>query len=158
MLNSRDAVQLEAPRITAWNTVFSYASYVEARDAVDRLASVDFPVDELEIVGSGLRSVEQVTGRMDWNRAVASGAATGAWFGVFVGFLVGLFDTGSAWLGLVLGGLLIGAAWGALFGLTARRFSGGHHNFSSLQAIVATQYDVIALDGLVDRAREALGR
>ncbi len=146
-----------APPVTAWNTVASYATYAEAQQAIDQLATVAFPVGELEIVGSGLRSVERVTGRMTLNRAVASGAGSGAWFGVFVGLLVGLFAGGAVWLGLLAGGFLIGAAWGALLALGLRWTSRGHHNFSSLHAIVATQYDVIALDGMAEQARSALG-
>lgn len=147
----------EAPRVTAWNTVASYSSYAEAQAAVDYLASVSFPVSELEIVGSGLRSVEQVTGRMTWGRAAASGAGSGAWVGLFIGLLVGLFTAGPVWLGLIIGGLLIGALWGALLGLAARWMSGGQHNFSSLRTVVATRYELIALDGMAAQARSALG-
>lgn len=152
-----DDVELqEAPRITAWNTVVSYASYSEARATVDRLTESGFPVEELEIVGSGLRSVERVTGPMTWNRAVVSAAATGAWIGLFIGFLVGMFTAGPSWLGLVLGGLLIGAVWGTAFGLAARWLNRGQHLFSSVHSVVATRYDVIA-DGAAERARSALG-
>lgn len=146
-----------APQVSAWNTVVSYGSYAEAQDAVDRLAADNFPVNELEIVGSGLRSVEQVTGRMTLNRAVVSGAGSGAWIGLFVGLLVGLFAAGPVWLGLLAGGLLIGAAWGAALAVMLRWLSRGHHNFSSLRSVVATQYDVIALDGMASQARSALG-
>lgn len=98
----------------------------------NQLATADFPVNELEIVGSGLRSVERVTGRMTVNRAVASGVGSGAWAGLFVGLLVGLFTGGAVWVGLVVGGLLIGAVWGALLAVGLRWMSRGHHNFSSL--------------------------
>ena len=67
-------------------------------------------------MGSGLRLVEQVTDRLTKARAAAAGAATGAWFGLIVGLIVGLFTTGPTWFGLILGGLLIDAAWGAVFG------------------------------------------
>jgi uncharacterized membrane protein len=147
----------EAPRVTAWNTVASYSSYAEAQAVVDRLAEAGFPVQEVEIVGSDLRLVEQVTGRMTTARAAASGAATGAWFGLFIGLLVGLFTTGPVWIGLILGGLLIGAAWGALFGLLARLAAGRQHEFSSLRSVAATRYDVIALDGTAQQARAILG-
>jgi hypothetical protein len=156
MSDSQLAHSPQELRNTAWNTVASYATYLEAQNAVDLLAATNFPVDELEIVGSGLRSVEQVTGRMNWVRAVVGGAASGAWIGLFVGIVVGLFDTGSSWTGLVVGGLLIGAAWGTLYGLSVRYLSGGRHNFSSLQSIVATQYDVIARDRTSERARIAI--
>jgi hypothetical protein len=147
----------QAPEVTAWNTVASYASYGEAQDAVDGLATLDFPIGELEIVGSGLRSVERVTGPMTWKLAALGGAGAGAWTGLFVGLLVGLFTNGGVWLGLLLGGLLIGAAWGALLALTFRGMSRGQHNFSSLRSVVATRYDVIARDGLAVQARVALG-
>jgi hypothetical protein len=58
--------------------VASFAQYNDARDAVDRLARQNFPVDELEIVGSDLRTVERVTGKMTTERAALSGAAAGA--------------------------------------------------------------------------------
>jgi uncharacterized membrane protein len=149
--NAQDAVS-----VTSWNTVASFAQYNDARDAIDQLARQDFPVDELEIVGSDLRTVERVTGKITTERAALSGAAAGASVGLFVGLLVGLFTTGPAWLGLVLGGLLIGAAWGATFGFVARHLVGGHHDFSSLNTIAATRYDIIALDGLAAQARTAL--
>jgi hypothetical protein len=42
-------------------------------------------------------------------RACAIGVVTGARFGLLIGLLVGLFTFGSTWLGLLVGGLLIGA-------------------------------------------------
>ena len=95
---------------TAWNTVASYTSYEEAQAAVDRLSDERFPVENIEIVGSDLRLVEKVTGRLTSGRAAAAGAASDAWFGLFIDLIVGLFTRGPMWLGLILGGLLIGAA------------------------------------------------
>ena len=155
---TQGSVPSQAGRITAWNTVVSYASYAEAQTAVDHLVLRDFPPKELEIVGSGLRSVEQVTGRMSWSRAAVSGAAAGAWIGLFIGLLVSWFTTGSTWLGLIIGGLFIGAVWGVAFGLSARWFGAGRHSYSSLRSVVATSYDVIALDGMADRARSVLAQ
>ena len=100
----------------AGQMVASYATYAEAQDAVDSLSDRGFPVEGAEVVGQDVRLVERVTGRLTNGRAAAAGAASGAWFGLFIGLLVGLFTTGPEWLGLVLGGLLIGAFWGALFG------------------------------------------
>src|SRR5262249_59302845 len=97
-----------------WNRVGSYSSYEEAQAAVDRLSDEKFPVQNLDIVGSGLRLVERVTGRLTTARAAAAGAASGAWFGLFIGLLVGLFTRGSTWVGLIIGGLLVRAAPGAL--------------------------------------------
>ena len=71
---------------TGW-PVGSYATYVEAQRAVDFLADRDFPVADVTIVGVDLMLVERVIGRLTWGRVLLSGAASGAWFGLFVGLL-----------------------------------------------------------------------
>ncbi len=140
----------------AWNTVSSYASYEEAQAAVDRLSDEGFPVENLDIVGSGLRLVERVTGRLTKGRAAAAGAASGAWFGLFIGLLVGLFTRGPTWIGLILGGLLIGAAWGAAFGYASHAATRGRRDFTSAQTITASRYDIVARGGHADQARSIL--
>src|SRR5215472_9454414 len=140
----------------AWNTVASYTSYEEAQLAVDRLSDEHFPVENLDIVGSGLRLVERVTGRLTKGRAAAAGAASGAWFGLFIGLLVGLFTTGPTWIGLILGGLLIGAVWGAVFGFAGHAATRGLRDFSSAQNLTATRYDLLARGGTSAQARSIL--
>jgi hypothetical protein len=140
----------------AWNTVASYSSYEEAQTAVDRLSDDGFPVENLDIVGSGLRLVERVTGRLTSARATAAGAASGAWFGLFIGLLVGLFTRGPTWIGLIIGGLLIGAAWGAVFGFASHAATRGRRDFSSAQSLVASRYDIIARGGHAEQARSIL--
>src|SRR5438094_8182838 len=87
------------PAYLAWNTVTSYADYAAAQRAVDRLSDDGFPVEHLDIIGSDLRLVERVTGRLTKARAAAAGAASGAWFGLLIGLLLSIFTTGP-WLGL----------------------------------------------------------
>src|SRR6266481_10071695 len=144
------------PASMAWNTVASYSSYEEAQAAVDRLSDGHFPVENLDIVGSGLRLLERVTGRVTTARAAAAGAASGAWFGLFIGLLVGLFTRGPTWIGLIIGGLLIGAAWGAVFGFVSHAATRGQRDFSSAQALTASRYDIIARGGHVEQARSVL--
>jgi hypothetical protein len=150
-----DVRRLE-PASMAWNTVASYTSYEKAQHAVDQLSDEQFPVENLDIVGSGLRLVERVTGRLTKTRATAAGAVSGAWFGLFIGLLVGLFTQGPAWIGLIIGGLLIGAAWGAVFGFAGHAATRGRRDFSSAQTLTATRYDIIARGGTADRARSIL--
>jgi len=104
----------------AGKSVANYTSNGEAQKAVDYLSDQGFPVEQVDIVGSDLRIVEQVTGRLTTGRAAMIGAGTGAWWGLFIGLLVGLSTTGPEWLGLILGGLLIGAVRGAVFGCFAQ--------------------------------------
>jgi hypothetical protein len=144
------------PISMAWDTVASYSTYEEAQAAVDRLSDERFPVENLEIVGSGLHLVERVTGRLTLARAAAAGAGTGAWFGLFIGLLVGLFTRGPTWIGLIIGGLLIGAAWGAVFGLVSHAATRGRRDFSSARTITASRYDITTRGGNAAQARSIL--
>jgi hypothetical protein len=136
--------------------VGSYGSYAEAQQAVDRLSDASFPVEHVQIVGRDLMLVEDVTGRLTKARAAAVGAASGAWFGLFIGLLVGLFTTGPEWLGLVLGGVLIGAFWGAMFGFFTHWATRGMRDFASVRGLAAASYDVLVADEHAARARELL--
>lgn len=139
-----------------WKLVASYESYEEAQRAVDRLSDASFPVENIEIVGRDLRIVERVTGRLTTGRATLAGAGTGAWWGLFIGLLVGLFTTGPEWLGLVLGGLAIGAVWGAVFGFVAQWSTRGQRDFSSLRNLAAGHYDLMVAAANADSARALL--
>lgn len=61
-------------------------------------------------------TVEMIGGRMTKSRAALAGGATGAWFGLLIAILVGMFSTGAAWVGIIVAGVIIGAVWGAIFG------------------------------------------
>jgi hypothetical protein len=140
----------------AWNAVASYTSYESAQAAVDRLSDDGFPVEHLDIVGSDLRLVERVTGRLTKGRAATAGMASGAWFGLMIGLVIGLFTTGANWLGVVLGGIVIGAIWGGLFGYAGHAATRGRRDFSSTKTLVAMKYDVIARNGQSEAAKEVL--
>lgn len=144
------------PISAAWNTVASYSDYADAQAAVDKLSDEGFPVEFLDIIGSDLRSVERILGRLTKARAAGAGAASGAWFGLFIGLLVGLFTAGPVWLGLMLGGLLIGALWGAAFGYVTHAATRGHRDFASTRTFVAGHYDIVARGGQAEAARHAL--
>jgi len=143
------------PAYTAWNTVTSYDDYAAAQRAVDRLSDDGFPVEHLDIIGSDLRLVERVTGRLTNARAAAAGAVSGAWFGLMIGLLLGLFTSGS-WLGLLVAGAVIGTAWGALFGFLGHAATRGARDFASARTLVAMRYDLVARDGFLDAARSGL--
>lgn len=86
-------------------------SYDEAQRLVDRLSDAGFPVEHVRLVGTDLRLVEQVTGRMTYGKAALYGAASGAWLGLLIGLLLGLF-TVVGWLSVILWAVLLGAVWG----------------------------------------------
>lgn len=137
--------------------VATYPTYAEAQRAVDHLSDARFPVEALSIVGSDLRLVETVLGRMSWGRAALGGLAAGAWFGLFVGLLLGLFASSTqGWLSLMLWGLFYGALFGVVFGLVSYAFTGGRRDFVSTQSLVAGSYAVLATPEQAAPARALL--
>src|SRR3954452_1615718 len=101
--------------------VGSYDGYEQAQAAVDYLSDEKFPVENVTIIGSDLRQIETVTGRLTTGRAVGAGAAAGAWWGLFVGLLLGIFSTnGGTWIGSGVARLIV------RLGVRARVWRGGH--------------------------------
>lgn len=150
-------VQLLDPVSAAWNTVARFDDYETAQRAVDRLSDDGFPVEKLDIVGSGLRLVERVTGRLTRGRAAGAGALSGLWAGLLFGILLGLFTSGHSFLAVAATGAALGVIWGAVLGYVAHASTKGQRDFSSVRQLVAAHYDLIAREGTVDRARSMLG-
>lgn len=158
-LPSRSFTGSRAGLPAAPDVLGSYREYAEAQRVVDALSDAHFPVAKTAIVGSDLRLVEDVTGRLTYLRAAAGGAASGAWFGLFLGLLFGLFSvTASSYVGLVVAAIVIGAVFGALFAMVAYAATGGRRDFTSRSALVAGRYDVVVEGGAIDEARGLLAR
>ncbi|MGA9716566.1 MAG: general stress protein, partial [Aeromicrobium sp.] len=73
-----------------------YDDYAAAQKAVDYLSDEEFPVHDVLIVGTDLKQVERVTGRLTWARVLMAGAGSGAWLGLLIGLLLSVFTEGSA--------------------------------------------------------------
>jgi hypothetical protein len=139
--------------------VGSYETYEQAQAAVDYLSDEKFPVENVTIIGTDLRMVEKVIGRLTTGRAIAAGAVGGAWWGLFVGLLLGIFATsGTGWIASVLAGLLIGLVFGAVFGGIGYAATGGRRDFTSISKIVASRYDVMCNPARAEEARALLAR
>ncbi|MFF7642932.1 general stress protein [Streptomyces canus] len=137
--------------------VGSYPTYTGAQRAVDFLSDNEFPVERTAIIGSDLRMVETVLGRLTRGRAALAGAGTGAWFGLLIGLLLSVFAAGNHHvLVLMLSGLAYGALFGAAFGFAGHALSGGHRDFTSRSQIVAARYDVVADTEAAEEAKNLL--
>jgi hypothetical protein len=134
-----------------------FPTYAAAEGIVDRLADRGFPVENVRIVGNGLRSVEYVTGRLTTGKAASAGAASGAWFGLMIGLLLGTVSAGSAWLARILGAVVIGIVWGAAFGASAHRATRGRRDFSSRKTFEADSYSVYVDAARADEAIRTAG-
>lgn len=147
----------QPPRVT----VASFATYPEAQRAVDKLSDEKFPVERSAIVAEGIKFVEQVTGRLNWWRALVNGALSGGLLGAFIGFVFGLFSffqPGVAALTLALNGLVVGAVIGAVFGLVSYSFTGGRRDFTSVSGMQAERYNVMVDADLETEAKSILAR
>lgn len=134
----------------------AYETYIEAQHAVDHLSDKAFPVQHVTIVGTDLRMVERVTGRLTYSRVALAGLATGAWFGLFVGLLLSLFATADAAALPILPAVAIGAAFGILFSVISYAFAGGKRDFTSSSQIVASTYALLCASEHAHKARALL--
>jgi len=137
--------------------VATYPDYAQAQRAVDYLSDNQFPVEKTSIVGTDLRLVETVLGRLTTARAAGAGAASGAWFGLFIGLLLGIFSN-SNWFAVIFVCLIIGAVWGAIFGAIAQAATGGRRDFTSRSSLQASQYGIVVEAAVADEARALLTR
>jgi len=143
------------PTLPRGEVVGTFESYPEAQQAVDVLARADFPVDKVSILGSDLKSVERVTGKLTWGRVALAGAASGAWLGLFFGLLLIIFSP-TVSLAFVLAALLIGAGFGMLWGLVSYGVNRRRRDFTSVQQVIASSYSVLVDTELGNRARNLL--
>jgi len=141
------------------DTIARFGTYLEAQKAVDYLSDNHFPVQAVTIVGVDLQMVERVTGRLTYGRVAVAGLLSGAWFGLFVGLALLILSSSSEGNGIsVFATMVIGAAFGLLFGLISYSFTGGRRDFTSTSQIVAGEYRVLCLTEQAGQAMELLGR
>ena len=124
--------------------VASFKTYDEAQAAVDSLSDDGYPVQVLAIIGTDLRQVENITGRMSWGRAAIQGAGTGLWLGVFFALMMGLVGAGGSAGVTFATGIILGIVWGIVFQLIGYAFTRGRRDFTSTSHVVASRYSIIA--------------
>ncbi|MGA8258046.1 MAG: general stress protein [Nocardioides sp.] len=148
----RSPMRLEFPQSLA-----IYDDYEAAQKTVDFLADEAFPVENCMIVGTDLKRIERITGRLTTSRVALGGVASGAWLGLFVGLIFALFTEESAVttiVSTVLFGMLFGVIW-ALLGYAMTR---GQRDFQSVTQVVATRYEVLVEHKVAAQARELLAK
>ncbi len=135
----------------------TYDKYDDAQKAVDYLSDNEFAVENCMIVGTDLRQVERVTGRLTRGRVVGAGALSGMWMGLFVGLIFALFDPNSStWA--VLATVAFGAAFGVVWALLGYAATKGRRDFTSVSQVVATRYEVLVEHKLAEQGRALLAK
>ena len=141
-------------------TITSATTYEAAERAVDWLSDQGFPVEHTRIVGTGLRYVEQVSGRVTTGRAALTGIGQGAVLGLFWGLLFSLFftiDAGS-FFGVLAFSLVVGIVFGGLVGAISHYAMNGRRDFESVARTRADRSEVQVDEGFAGDAEQLLAR
>lgn len=134
-----------------------YQDYPHAQRVVDFLSDNEFEVQNLAIVGTELKTIERVTGRLTRRTVGTAGTISGIWMGLFVGLAFAFFGDGDQ-----LGAIVVTVAFGAIFGFVWSQIGfaaitrNGTRDFSSVSQVVATKYEVLVEHTFAERARDLL--
>lgn len=135
----------------------TYDDYAEAQRAVDHLADHDFTVQDCLIVGTDLRQVERVTGRLTWGKVILGGIGSGLWMGLLIGLIFALFTTAGA-LSVIISSMAFGAVFFAVMSAAGYAATRGRRDFTSVSQVVATRYELLCEHKHAQRARELLSQ
>jgi hypothetical protein len=136
-----------------------YEEYAAAQKAVDFLSDHEFPVQNCMIVGTDLKQIERITGRLTTGKVAAGGALSGVWLGLFVGLIITLFSkSGNSAIATVLSTALFGLVFGLVWALIGYAATRGQRDFSSVKMVVATRYEVLVEHKLLAQAQELLAQ
>jgi hypothetical protein len=138
----------------------SFKNYGEAVSAVEKLIENDFPAKLVSIVGSDLKTVELIRGKLGYGRVSLSGAMTGSWIGIFFGLLVGATAASNEQqiISNVGAGIVIGAGAGMLINILRFGMSRNKRGFISGQSVVAKKYEVMVPADQLELAKTALAK
>jgi hypothetical protein len=151
---ARPALALEYPM-----SLGVFEKYDDAQRAVDYLSDQQFPVQNCMIVGTELKQIERVTGRLTYGKAAMAGAASGLWFGLLVGFLLSFFaDSSTSFFPLIVSSALFGAIFFCVWAIAGYAATGGRRDFTSVSQVVATRYEVLVEHKFAEKARELLAK
>jgi hypothetical protein len=134
-----------------------YDHYEQAQKAVDFLSDHEFPVENCMIVGTDLKQVERVTGRLTTGRVAVGGLLSGVWMGLFIGLIFSFFGTGNG-LAIIVSTIVVGAFFGVIWALVGYAATRGQRDFSSVTSVVATKYEVLVEHKVAAQARELLAQ
>lgn len=141
--------QLDYPQ-----TVGVYDTYEEAQKVVDFLADSRFPVENLCIVGTELRSVERVLGRRTWVTVLGAGLQNGVTTGLLVAMLMWFLQPTENIFVLLAYALSMGLIIGVVISVFAHLMGRGRRDFTSVSQTVATKYEILAEHKVVAMARQ----
>ncbi|MEY4437399.1 MAG: hypothetical protein RL100_863 [Actinomycetota bacterium] len=148
----------QPPIIPQGEVIADFKQYPDALAFVDNLIKNNFPAESVAIVGSDLRTVERVRGKINYTRLALSGATTGAWIGLIFGILfTGNVDPADpntyTSINSAASSVVIGAGLGMLLSVVRYSLSRNKRTFVSQSSVVAAKYQIQVPAHLADKAR-----
>ena len=107
------------------------------------------------IVGTDLKRIERITGRLTTGKVAAGGLLSGVWLGLFVGLIFSIFTEDETFVTIV-STMVMGALFGLIWALVGYAMTRGQRDFSSVTQVVATRYEVLVEHKSAAQARELL--
>ena len=136
--------------------VADFTQYNEAVAYVEKLVANGFPAGFIAIVGTDVRTVERVRGRLSYARVALNGAITGSWLGLIFAFFFGGTATESLGVSSPLtAGIVMGAGLGMLFAVIRMSLAKSKRHFVSQSSVIALKYQVQVPASLVGQALAA---
>ncbi|MDQ1137067.1 hypothetical protein QE410_001866 [Microbacterium sp. SORGH_AS 1204] len=136
--------------------VASFPTYEQAQKAVSSLIAGEVPARDIAIVGSGLRSIERITGKLGYATAARSGALNGLMLGLLFAFIF-VLGTPTVQISAFIGVLLVGMALGMLLSLGTYSIVRRRRDFASVMQVAADHYDVCVAASSLQKARGIVG-
>lgn len=141
--------------------IAEFQQYEQAAEHVEKLIANSFPATAIAIVGKDLRSVERVRGKLTYSRVAMTGALTGSWLGLIVGFIFGasipsVDATAAGGTGSLISAVIIGAGIGMLWTVIRYSMSKNKRGFLSQSQVIASLYQVQVPSTMVSAANEAI--
>jgi hypothetical protein len=157
-VNNRRTPRNQAPAIPQGEVVANFKQYTDAIAYVDNLIKHNFPAGSVAIVGSDLRTVERIRGKINYSRLALGGAITGTWVGLAFGLIFGaevnpVDPNEFTFSESMFSSVVIGAGLGMLINVVRYALSRNKKTFVSQSAVVAAKYQVQVPASLADQAR-----
>jgi hypothetical protein len=150
----RGQIRGMVPVVPTGDIVGEFTNYGDAVDLVDRIVAGGFAANLVAIVGSDLKSVERIRGRITYGRMAMNGALNGAWLGLFVGLIFASATSASTFTNDVVAAAVLGAGLGMIWGVARMSMRGARRQFISGSVIIAASYQVVVPNGLGGKASE----
>ena len=154
---AQSALAKAAFRLQFPQSLAVYDDYATAQKTVDFLSDEGFPVQNCMIVGTDLKQMERITGRLTTGRVALNGALSGLWLGLFVGLIFSFFGTGNV-VAEIISTMFLGLLFGVIWSLVGFSMQRGQRDFSSISQVIATKYEVLVEHKVAANAREILAK